>query len=175
MALLLSAISVADEPNLDDPSAGQILDRMVRAYADCKTYRDTGVVKTVFIEANGTRTVEKPFTTAMVRPDRFRFEYKETGNQRNRYIIWSSGKDVKTWWGIKPGIKMSDSLELALAGATGVSGGSAHTIPAMLLPDKVSGLKLTANQKRTGTAIDGHGDFGKLCRLFRFFVLEFLL
>ena len=143
MALLLSAISVADEPNLDDPSAGQILDRMVRAYADCKTYRDTGVVKTVFIEANGTRTVEKPFTTAMVRPDRFRFEYKETGNQRNRYIIWSSGKDVKTWWGIKPGIKMSDSLELALAGATGVSGGSAHTIPAMFLPDKVSGLKLT--------------------------------
>ena len=30
-------------------------------------------------------------------------------------------------------------------------------------------------QKRTGTAIDGHGDFGKLCGLFRFYVLGFLL
>ena len=30
-------------------------------------------------------------------------------------------------------------------------------------------------QKRTGTAIDGRGDFGKLWRLFRFFVLGFLL
>ena len=143
MALLLSASSVADEPKLDDPSAEQILDRMVKAYTDCKTYQDSGVVKTVFIEANGTRTIEKPFATAMVRPDRFRFEYKETGNQRDRYIIWSSGKDVKTWWGVKPGAKMSDSLDMALAGATGVSGGSAHTIPALLLPDKVSGLQLT--------------------------------
>ena len=32
---------------------------------------------------------------------------------------------------------------MALAGPTGVSGGSAHTIPVMLLPDEVSGRRLT--------------------------------
>ncbi|MFN8739793.1 MAG: transposase [Pirellula sp.] len=31
--------------------------------------------------------------------------------------------------------------------------------------------KATINRKRTGTAIDGHGGFGELLRLFRFFVL----
>lgn len=35
--------------------------------------------------------------------------------------------------------------------------------------------KTKKKQKRTGTAIDGHGDFGTLFRLFRFFVLGFLL
>ena len=33
----------------------------------------------------------------------------------------------------------------------------------------------TVGQKRTGTAIDGRCDFGKLWGLFRFFVLGFLL
>lgn len=46
VALLAQACATADEPKPDDPSAKQILDRMARAYADCKTYRDSGIVKT---------------------------------------------------------------------------------------------------------------------------------
>jgi hypothetical protein len=44
-------------------------------------------------------------------------------------------------------------------------------------PMKVSKEMVAAREKtkRTGTAIDGHCGFGKLFRLFRFFVLEFLL
>lgn len=103
--LLARVLTATNDANLEDNSAKQILDRMVQAYAGCKSYKDSGVVKTVFIEANGTRTVEKPFTTALVRPDHFRFEYRETKNERNHFIIWSDGKDVKTWWGIQPGIE----------------------------------------------------------------------
>jgi outer membrane lipoprotein-sorting protein len=144
IALLAQSRAAADEPKPDDPSPKQILDRMVKAYAGCKTYRDSGVVKTVFVQNTGNRTVEKPFSTAFVRPDRFRFEYKETGNQKSRYIIWSNGKDVQTSWDIKPGIQKPASLDLALAGGTGVSSSSAHTIPALLMPDKVSGRSLTS-------------------------------
>jgi len=144
--LLARVLTATNDANLEDPTAKQILDRMAQAYADCKSYKDSGVVKTVFIDASGSRTVEKPFTTALVRPDHFRFEYRETKNERNHFIIWSDGKDVKTWWGIQPGIEKPSSLDLALASATGVSGGSAHTIPALLLPEKITGLKLTAIQ-----------------------------
>ena len=66
-----SAKSKADSPKEakpDDPSAKQIVERMVKTYADCKTYRDTGVVKTLFVKNDGNYTVEKPFTTAFVRP-----------------------------------------------------------------------------------------------------------
>jgi RNA polymerase sigma factor (sigma-70 family) len=123
----------------------EILDRMSKVYATCKSYHDSGVVKTVFVEAGGNRTVEKPFTTAFVRPDRLRFEYKEKGGdgQEQRHIVWRKGKEVQTWWDVRPGIEKPGSVGLALGGAAGVSGGSATAIPALLLPDEVGG-RLTA-------------------------------
>lgn len=64
----------------------QILARMAKAYSECKSYSDTGLVKTVYISDNGRkRIVEKPFTTAFIRPDRFRFEYKEQKGDQNEY------------------------------------------------------------------------------------------
>jgi outer membrane lipoprotein-sorting protein len=127
----------------DNPSAKQIVDRMAKAYADCKTYRDSGGVKTLFVQDSGNRTVTKPFTTAFVRPDRFRFEYKETiGDQQMRYIISSNEKEVQTWWDVKPGIEKPESLNLALGAAVGVSSFSSNNIPALLLPDKVNPRRL---------------------------------
>lgn len=138
----------ADEPKPDALKAQDVLDRMTKVYANCESYRDSGVVKTIFIEALGKRTVTKPFTTAFVRSDRFRFEYKEKRgegeNEENRYIVWRKGKEVQTWWDVKPGVEKPESLRLALAGATGVSGGSANTVPALLLPNEVGGGLLTA-------------------------------
>lgn len=128
----------------DALKAQGVLDRMAKAYAGCSSYRDRGSVKTVFIEATGNRTVEKPFKTAFVRPDRFRFEFAEKqGGRENQYIVWQNGKEVQTWWDIKPGVEQPESLGLALAGATGVSGSSAHTVPVLLLPKDVGGRRLT--------------------------------
>lgn len=149
----------------------QILKRMATVYATCTSYCDTGVVSTLFIEAKGTRTVEKPFTTAFVRPDRFRFEYREGSH---RHLVWRDGQEVRTQW-LKPGIEKAmavllarspyrnlvrpESLELALAGMTGVSGGSAHTIPALLLPEEVGGRRLTdmTEVKRIEDALSEEG------------------
>ncbi len=41
-----------------------------------------------------------------------------------------------------PGVESPGSLGRALAGATGVSGGSAHTVPALLMPDLVGPCRL---------------------------------
>ena len=136
IALLSQTLATADDPKLDDPSPKQILDRMAKAYADCKSYRDSGVVTTVFVKNTVKRTVERPFTTAFVRPDLFRFEYKD--NNR-RYLISANGQNVQVWWDVKPGIQKPESLQLAVGGATGVSGGSAARIPAMLMPGKLKG------------------------------------
>ena len=100
LALLAQTFATADEPKPDDPSPEQILDRMAKAYADCKSYRDSGIVTTVFVEDAGKRTVEKPFTTAFVRPDMFRFEFKDANG---RYLISSNGQDVQTWWDVQTG------------------------------------------------------------------------
>jgi hypothetical protein len=66
----------------------------------------------------------------------FRFEFKDANG---RYLISSNGQDVQTWWDVQPGIQKPKSLQLAVGGATGVSGGSAARIPAMLMPGKLKG------------------------------------
>lgn len=143
-AVTIGRFCGADEAEPNNLTAQAVLVRMAKAYADCKSYRDTGVVKTEFVSASGRMMEEKPFKTALVRPDRFRFEYTESPAGRVlRYIVWRKGKDVQTWWDVRPGIEKLESLSLALAGATGVSSGAAHTIPALLLGNEVGGLKLS--------------------------------
>jgi outer membrane lipoprotein-sorting protein len=139
----------ADKEATDGLTAQQVLDKMADTYATCKSYRDSGVVTNDFGPRPGSgatypRHVDvKPFRTAFVRPDRFRFEYDDTTPEKP-YIICAKAGDVRTWWHIKPGEEKQTSLEMAVAGATGVSSGSAHTIPALLLPQKVGGRRLTA-------------------------------
>ena len=87
-----------------------------------------------------------PFRTAFVRPDQFRFEYDDPTPEK-AYIIWAKAGEVRTWWYIRPGVESPPSLADAVAGATGVSGASSHTIPTLLLPDlpdRINRRKLTA-------------------------------
>jgi hypothetical protein len=126
-------------------SAGAILERMATTYAKCKSYQDSGCVTTIFIRSDGNHTSKRPFSTTFVRPSRFRFEFKDSlnGHTWRRYIVWADTEDVRTWWDIRPGVVQPPSLSLGLAGATGVSGGSAHTVPALLMPDSIGGRRLT--------------------------------
>jgi outer membrane lipoprotein-sorting protein len=150
------SLIIAEEPAEKELSAQRILERIRDVYKRSHSYRDTGAVKTVFIKTSGNETVEKRFTTAFIRPDRFRFEYKERRDEKrdSRYIVWCKGKDVQTWWDwdLEPLIEKDKSLRLALAGATGVSSGAAHNIPALLLPKKIGGRLLTdlTDVKRIG-------------------------
>ncbi|MHC4540369.1 MAG: redoxin family protein [Planctomycetota bacterium] len=143
--LAIAAIGIAQqtaETTINSPR--ELLDKMVHAYSSCKSYKDEGVVATVFFRDGGKRTTKRPFTTAFVRPDRFRFEFQRRRREKewNRYIVWRDGDSVRTWWPVRPGIEDKESLARAIAGATGVSGSSAHTIPRLLLPNDVTGGSL---------------------------------
>jgi hypothetical protein len=120
-------------------SPGEIPERMVGAYAGCKSYQDSGCVTSVAVSADRQRTRTRAFSTAFARPDRFRFEFRSShdGVQWRRYIVWAQGADVRTWWDIRSRIEQSDSLSTALAGAVGVSGGSAKRVGTLLMPGEV--------------------------------------
>jgi hypothetical protein len=124
----------------------QILAALAEMYATCLSYRDSGRVVTKFFPQNRRpHTSVKPFTTAFIRPDRFRFEYKSRRGEDewDRYIIWATGGEARTWWDVQPGIERHESLGAALVGPGGVSGGSANTIPALLVPQQFRGRRLT--------------------------------
>lgn len=138
-------------------TAEQIITQTADVYRIAKSYSDSGVATTVLIDKSGKSVDKKPFTTAFVRPDRFRFEYSEKFSipvefsewisipqaKPMHYIVWSKGEDVRTKWDIKPGIEKEFSLSMALAAATGVSGGTAHTIPVLLMPKEIGGWCVT--------------------------------
>jgi hypothetical protein len=126
----------------------QILAALAEVYAECRSYRDAGRVFTRFLPAGDRRphSSVRPFATAFVRPGQFRFEYRHRYREEDewdRYIVWAHGAEVRAWWDVRPGVEEAKSLGMALAGATGVSGGSAHTVPALLMPDRVGGRRLT--------------------------------
>lgn len=126
----------------DHLSAKEVLDRMANVYGTCRTYLDSGLVKTVFIEKGGNRTEEINFRTVFVRPDRFRYESWQTVHEReHHFIVWSQGKDTQTYWDMpKPNIQTT-TLSRGVARGTGATNGSAHTVPSLLLPDQLTGSR----------------------------------
>jgi hypothetical protein len=129
-------------------NADTILDAMADAYANCISYHDSGHVLTRFFQPDGslTRKSERPFRTAFVRPDRFRFEFRRRfrgDGPWHRFIIWADGSVVQIWSGTGRDREQPESIGLAIAAGTGVSGGSAHTMPTLLMPDRARGRRLT--------------------------------
>jgi hypothetical protein len=121
----------------DDPEARAILDKVAHQYATCKTYQDKGRVKTTFDSRERKYTTEEPFSTAFVRPDQLRFEFKSqfpSSSRWYRHVIHSNSSGTQSWQeDFCFIIENEDSLELALAGFTGISGGSADLIPPLLV------------------------------------------
>ena len=146
------------EPAVDTLSAAQVIERMAQTYAQCKTYTDTGTHTSVTTSKSGEETEVLQFSTAMVRPNQFRFEYSEKGKPGR--VVWRSGQEVKVSMAGPPAI--NKSLALAIAFFTGISDGTAYTIPALLMPSEVTGIKLTDMRKPVrgeDQSIDGRNCF----------------
>src|SRR6266446_10184945 len=61
--------------NLQSPmSAQEIIDRMSKVYASCRTYSDEGEVRTEYVGVTRLDSMRQPFFTAFVKPGSFRFE-----------------------------------------------------------------------------------------------------
>lgn len=112
-----------------------ILARVLAAYANCRSYRDEGVVTTVFYSPRK-RTDRHPFSTRFVRPDGFCFEFRDRAGEDewDQYAIWLEAGVSRSWWSVDPDGEEPESLSTAIAGATGVSGGSAFRVPHLLMP-----------------------------------------
>jgi outer membrane lipoprotein-sorting protein len=133
--------------------ADQILNLVAETYKHCTTYSDSGVLTTT--DTPG-RTRTSNFSTAFVRPDRFRFEYHDENlvtHGPDLYLVWRQGQDVRFWSDLATDVKSAVSsgiaLHSAIAMATGVTLGSSFLIPSLLLPDEISGRYLTDMKSAT--------------------------
>jgi hypothetical protein len=126
---------------MSEPSIAEVLSNVANVYASCRSYRDEGEVTTRIVRHAlvGSHTTRQPFRTAFVRPDRFRFEFRQMTvgpeDEWPLYVTWSNEGRTRSWWTYQPQVRVLDSIKSGIAAATGVSHGSGHTIPSLLLRD----------------------------------------
>lgn len=121
----------------------QIARKMAEQYSTISSYQDYGVVET--IDKSGRRRTDVSFKTYFTRPRLLRFQWVDNSSSAapGRNIIWHDGKHAYGYYAFEPEkVETKENLSMAIAGATGVSLGSAHNVPALLMPEVV-GFSLT--------------------------------
>ena len=108
-------------------------------YKTCKSYKDEGTVVTTSTDESKAPPQEISFKTFFVRPSYFRFYWIDGYGDEN--TVWCDGKKSHLYFLGK--MDEQEHLSAAIAGATGVSSGAAHTIPRLLMPDLLAGRSLT--------------------------------
>lgn len=119
---------VISQPNDGDKlTTAEIFKQSQDVYASLSSYSDEG--KTV--SAIGTaENAPHTFTIKLARPNLYRIEWQqqETFSYVNKGVVWSTGEGDFMVMGDSAPQKQA-SREMALGGATGISGGAAATIP----------------------------------------------
>lgn len=119
-----------------DKSPDELLKTVRAKYLAAKSYRDEGIVKIDFLTERP-HSSDKPFSTAFERGGRFLFTYHSAtvpGRKPNdTYVVWSNDQvSFNTWWMVNGLQSRFDDFDLAMAGPSGVSGGSASAIIPLL-------------------------------------------
>jgi outer membrane lipoprotein-sorting protein len=122
-----------------------IIQNMAERYAALSSYQDSGVVETVSEGALPRRNTDVFFKSYFTRPGKLRFEWMEYSSLSvsGRSVIWSDGSKAFSFLGFKPEqVEAEEDIGMAVAGATGISRGSAHTVPSLLI-NEIDGFLLT--------------------------------
>lgn len=128
------------------PTADAVVATMAKRYATLRSYQDTGVVLSHW--KDHAVPDELPFKTYFARPDNFRFEWISDHPHlplrhiAYSYVIWSNSSGAYLYRDGLPNVEQKQDLSMAVAALTGVSHGSAHTVPGLLLKT-IGGFKLT--------------------------------
>jgi len=128
-----------------------IIKKTAERYAAISSYQDSGVVETIGGASLPARSTDIFFKTYFTRPRKLRFEWTDYSplSSVGRNIVWSDGVKTFGFYSFEPDkIETKESLELGIAGATGVSRGSAHTVP-NLLTNEIGGFSLAELTKLT--------------------------
>lgn len=122
----------------------EVIKNMAERYAAVSSYQDTGVVETVSGDVLLSRSTDVFFKTYFTRPHKLRFEWADYSpfSSVERNVVWGDGGETFRFYSFDPNkIKAVENMGLALAGATGISRGSAHTVPNLLIKKRCAAFR----------------------------------
>ena len=123
--------------NAAEPTPDQIFEKVTATYQSMGTYKSTGTVVVDMETADRQITMQTDFSVLLKKPNLYRI----TWTQKNMLMpgmvqsgaVWSDGTQPYLYMAIMNAYSKMAGDEIALAGATGISGGAAHTIPSLFL------------------------------------------
>lgn len=118
-----------------EPTAREILDRVISTYASCRSYSDEGETK-IGINKGINSGQRSRFSTAFVRERGFRFQ-SDPDSPQGQSAVWKEG-DVEKFWVVRPG-ELEVPLDEGLSRMAFFSGGSSVTVPTLLFNDIFAG------------------------------------
>jgi hypothetical protein len=133
-------------------TARQIFEKVKNAYASLETYQDEGTVSADLDSPGRRAKMETSFSIRVKKPNLYLISWTQSmgmPGMSQSGAVWSDGT--------QPYLYMANSYskmtgdKIALAAATGISGGAAFTIPALFLPPECSVFD-DVDQGDTGTA-----------------------
>ncbi len=143
-------------------SASECISSVAERYRAIQSYSDVGIVRLI-----GKLNLPSCwFETHFVRPQQFRCQfirphpYRPLRHLQTKYIVGSDGAASYLYTqppGSKSIFEAEEDLRIAVAGATGISSGAAHTVSELLL-ECVGGFSLTMLNRlhfRRARSLDG--------------------
>jgi len=133
------------------PAPQEIVKKMAERYAALSSYQDSGVVETVTEGPLARRATDIGFKTHFTRPNKLRFEWLAYSavSSIEKNAVWSDGVKAFGFYSWEPDqVETKEDIGMAVAGATGVSQSSAHTVPELLISE-IGGFSLTELTKLT--------------------------
>jgi outer membrane lipoprotein-sorting protein len=160
--LLIASMFISVTARAAEPSPADVIEAMRKAYSDLVSYSDSGVVETTISMAGQKQVLKKPFVIVFKKPDFIRIEWTSSfGGMKDPHVLWSNKKGTFTYNQLINQVRKEQSLAQATASLAGVSGGSARTVPSMLLNlTKDPQFSDLADLKHDGTETVG----GTACR-----------
>jgi len=132
-----------------DPSS--ILNKVLSKYKSMDTYSSTGTI-VCDLDTGGKVQMTTTFSIKMKKPNNFLITWSQVGmmpgGMPQAGAAWSDGTQSYLYMGALNSYSKVSDCTSALAGATGISGGAAYTIPSLFLPafmDKGSGFQRLKN------------------------------
>jgi len=128
--LFISPCFAKNKP--DTLSADSVIHLSEKAYAEIKTYTDSGKLLQTFLMANPFKTAII-FKTAYINTGNINFECYTIGKSNSLYTLNRTDNVIQTWWGLLNKTDTPPSMSTALASASSASGSSSAIIPKLLL------------------------------------------
>ena len=122
--------------------ADTVLAQVGLTYRELKSYSDKGFMESRDHPDSPELDIRKwTFSTHFRRPNFFRFEWC-CSDREGVNVIWCDGENAFAKYSYENRARHVENLSRAIAGATGISGGTAHTVSSLLM-EEVGGRKLT--------------------------------